>query len=471
MKTKKLILLTFLILSLNTFASRGSGSRGGGHVVEVNGKPELVDLVTSATCEWRYGDEMLADNPYIKTVLKKLAAFDWYLANEFEREIEYLSWCFTGKLYNIPAGDDDSFVIQLTKGVQQAAFRLDGSAYIDQTIYNRLSNRSKAFLVFHEMMHTYLPMNTEMRQFKLMTLVKTLQRVDNGQIRSLRSLYLNLEKSDLDFPLTAAELAPYKAVVEFLASSLEDRYQLLLNSSNIDLIAESNLDDFKSYLSIYDQTHFETPMKALVSTTKDILLNGTMTEIETLLTKKLNSFSPVLVGYEIYDELAPIVQELIKSMTKPNDITSSIVDMIENAEFYINDNRLNVSEELVKLSAESARSVNTVTSLRAIYNFEELPYQVQALASTITRLAKSEDYSEIERLFSNNKTFVNAFKMISLKEKVQAITTPIEREKAIALEVIEDLRKGLSQTFMFELKKRLKRERYNKVKLLLKDIQ
>lgn len=443
--------------------SVGSGVRGGGHITEVNGQLELVDLVTTATCDWYSGDEMLTSVPEVNKIIKKIENLDWYFALELKQEIEYLSWCMTGKLYSVPAADDDSFVIQLTKGVQQAAFRYQDAAYIDQDKFSKLSPQSQAYLILHETLHSYLPMTLEMRRFKLMSLVSTVQKVDKGQINTRKALHLNFAKNELDFPLTVGRLDPHRKSLEFLlAGPVEQAQRFLKEDAPEKWLVRSNLNPLD--LRSDHREAVKNPAKALRSVIEAILRNADQAQVRrVLMDQRFDRLNPASIGLGIFSELTPETQAEVLASRHMDQIVASSVRFLKSMTISLSGNRLVGNVELQSLSDQCHETTYYLTSL-SVTGKCELPLEIEGLGAFIVKMVEHGQIDLLKKIVLSNAELISSIKLTSLKEKLNGMETPIRREKSLAVLVLGDLQAALVKNLKHYVKDRLCAEDYELVK-------
>lgn len=463
MFNRKIIFSFACVMALSISpAIGGSGTRGGGHVMEVNGKLELVDVVTNATCDWFSGQEIMNEVPYLQEMLKRVDRLDWYLALELKREIEYISWCKTGKLYSVPAADDDSFVQQIEKGVQQAAFRYNSAAYLDSEIFNQLSERSKAYLVLHETLHSYLPMHLEMRQFKLMSLVSTFRKVDLGQIGTLSRLHLNLEKNEMDFPLSVQKLTPYKQGLEFALSSLEERVEMILSKQQPEEYLDQRMLQILPNLSAWDIELAEDYKKRFTEALSAVFANGNWNEIHYVLNQqKFKEINPAGVALNGFFNLAPQIQDQVVQSAHYANIATEGIAFLGQINLQIKDGRIVGDLALQSLSNEPNRAWPQTTS--SLTPSKVLPFEAQMMVDMIVALAKIDRFDEVERMFGKDSGFKSSLELQNAFSKLEELAPPMAREKRWAKKSLEQVRRAVIVNFKERLRTLLMNSQYEKV--------
>ena len=147
------------------------------------------------------------------------------------------------------------------------------------------------------------------------------------------------------------------------------------------------------------------------------------------------------------------------------------LDFLTEVNFSIEKNRLVVSPELLLFSAVNSRQVNTVTSLRSIKSFKNLPFQIKAIVNTIINLTKSNDFIELKRLFFSDDVLSRVLNLSLIRENLNLVETDIPREKKLAVKVLEDLKWGIQKSINQELKKSLNNEEYQEVTKMFKNLK
>ncbi|MCT4641813.1 MAG: hypothetical protein N4A33_05895 [Bacteriovoracaceae bacterium] len=466
--SKKLIGgLSALLVTTSLYAHKGGG---GGHVIEVNGKVELLDIVSQGTCDWQSGESLINANPYINTMLEKIRKLDWYLALELEHEIKYISWCKTGKLYSVPAADDDSFVQQISDGVQQAAFRYNESAYLDKNIFDQLSDKSKAYLIFHETLHSYLGMSLEMRQFKLMTLVSTLRKVDLGQIENRETLHLNLKRSSMNFPLTVNELSPMQDQIEFALSNLKDRKKMFLSVNKPEELISEKIFEIIPFISSWDVEAITNYQQAFSETIRSILMDGREDEVNLIFESQVFvATNPAGIALKRFFTLSEKVQEKVVSSIYFNKIIQDGFNSIKTIDLSIKNNRI-AGDRVLQSLTMNAKELKVKYLVDLQTGVAELPVQLQMMAKMISVLAKDNRFEKIEEKFAKNKVFKDAISLAPVFEKLEALDSPIQREKKLAKLVLNKIKSSLKQQLKQTVKNDLSVDKYEKIMTILKEV-
>jgi hypothetical protein len=229
------IILTVLALTpMTTFAKNeggdnGSGTRGGGEaIVDVSGIPQLRDLADGSACYWKDSKDFVKSRaPLLPQVMQSLAALDWYFAKDLQMEIDSLVFCETAHLRSLIFANDDPWYERVNRLPRdpkvQIGIRINQDVFADVSTLTKMDDLNRAMFVIHEAMHSYFPYNMELRMTKLRSVVASIARAHRGEIVSRRALHLQLEQNKINFPLTVSVLEPFRAQIEYLLSSVEER--------------------------------------------------------------------------------------------------------------------------------------------------------------------------------------------------------------------------------------------------------
>lgn len=215
--------LTLLTLSLGVPAiaatERGSGTRGGGQTVDIDGRPVLKDLVTNTVCRWRTGASVRDSLPQLTPILNRLASLHWYYRSTWAGAAARVTVCFTqGDLVHISTVDQDGLTIGEENG-GQVAIRLNDEVYIDEKIFNRMDPENQAYLFFHEIMHSFIELNAPQRNNKLRSFVSSVRSLVSQGMRT-DDFMLQMRQNAIEWPQieVAAQLDPFQDKILLLQS-------------------------------------------------------------------------------------------------------------------------------------------------------------------------------------------------------------------------------------------------------------
>lgn len=395
----------------------GGGTRGGGETVDFNGRPELRDLVEQSVCEWRGGDDVVAATPHVRTVLRNISRLNWYFALALESEIRNLNYCITGALVRVRTEDEDGLTAVVTEGTRQVAIRLMDEVYIDDTIFQRMSARSQAYLIVHEAMHSFLSWGEEQRNQKLRSIVRAVEGIEAGRISTRSSLALQMERNGVDFPADVSELDAYQRQVTFMLGDFATRTQAL--------VASNNPVRFFATMSSLNSNLLWTPHRELLkqasleSFVEEVIFNDS-TEVLELLARPSNIRTTVLTQATLSanSELNPHVVAWLEREAPVDQLVDLILADLKERAVVDNGSQLVVrGQELLSLGGTENTSV---TSLVAINNaaWAQVSPELRTYAQLIAKLLREEDQSSVERITVNHPAFYAAFGVTEIKAAI-----------------------------------------------------
>ena len=342
MKTTSIVkgmAVAMLGLAAAAYAREGSGVRGGGQIVDVNSTPELMDLATNAVCDWQPGSDVVAaHSSFQQHVIDPLGKLDWYFADDLLNEARTLRFCFTGPLYRVTPSDPNSPVLPPDqKDARQIGYRLNETIYIDSALFNdpKMSEYQRAYVILHEVIHSYFPMDLQDRQLKLRSMVKAISSVDSGTIATRKDLYFQMHQNEVAFPTVADALDPYRAQIEYLVERADKQEHDLttLSASAVDAIINlpqatiANLAPWDNqFLTSY------SPKEVLSQACLQRMIDETTQGFsEVLADPALQEIDPSLIALGNAQKLSPEKQAILMSGDFRKAVYDSVFASIMNA--------------------------------------------------------------------------------------------------------------------------------------------
>lgn len=176
MNAKKLSILvlffgifTISMVNPRTYANAAGGdSGGGGEAATLNGRPALRDWVDTTVCRWQRSKNLIAEAKMLPELLTSIKETHSLFGQVLERLLKsgFNVCIINGPLKAVPTQDRDS-VTEYADGMKQVAVRLGDSIFLSMPIYNEMDDLNKAGLWIHETLHSFLEMDTPMRNQKL----------------------------------------------------------------------------------------------------------------------------------------------------------------------------------------------------------------------------------------------------------------------------------------------------------------
>ncbi len=210
----KNILLNLLIgATILTFAEvtlAGDGTKGGDNV-KIEGRTRLRDLVDNSNCLWVHTDQFVNDVPAFDGILKKLENTHWYFAHALRQESRSTGICkIDGSIKDITTEDLNGLTYyQLPGKKSQMAIRLNDDIYLSMAGFKKgpgaMPEEDQGYGVVHELMHSFIPDDTYMRNIKVRSMTAVIQ--SNLPTESFK---YQMEKNNLEVHRYLPDLEPYK---------------------------------------------------------------------------------------------------------------------------------------------------------------------------------------------------------------------------------------------------------------------
>ena len=460
---KHIIPISILLMQFGlntTVMAWGSGVRGGGHVIDVDSNPQLLDTLSKASCRWKQGTELVNSLPSLQPILDKLARLDWYYSSDLKQEISRLNYCFTGRLRPVPANENNSISQPLeSKKLFQAGFRWNENVYIDQDIFKKLNPLNQSMLIIHEAMHSYIPMETEDRMLKLRSAVHDIYSVYLGKIITQEDLHYSFTLNEVQFPKTVMNLTRFKTTIQFLKGTPKDQERMILNTTNLDALFY--IDD----VSLDSLTPWDAEAFQHIEFRYDILEKAiikTITSLEprslevVLKEKQLNGQNLLIFAYTHLPLFNKKQIDVIVSDDSLEDVTKNGFGEVINEKLLIKNSLVYPSIRLQKIIT------NSYTEHQPIVGLESpsiLPTRLSWIVESIILLHSKNKLS----LITSNPDFYRALGLKNQISQLNSMELPIPREKTVATSRLRFISDSLVIHLLSALKHRLSISDYNNV--------
>ncbi len=171
------------------------GTKGGGEVVDIDSRPVLKDLRDKSNCSWKTLSAFAESVPELKVVNEKVKAVSWPLYQGFLQDTGTLKVCETeGDLIQLDSDDLDKVVVFVLNG-KQVAIRVNDMIFVSMPIYRKMSGLNRAYLLIHEMMHSFIPMDTPQRIQKVKSMTAKIEElVSKGMDEKEFALQIEMNK-------------------------------------------------------------------------------------------------------------------------------------------------------------------------------------------------------------------------------------------------------------------------------------
>lgn len=189
--------LILVVLVAPLARAEKDGAEGhGGEVVDIDKRPRLRDLVDKTTCAWVSATDFQATLPRFTEVLESIDRVHWYLAHTIREEMRSLSVCMTqSALKQIPEDDQEGLTIYEVD-TKQLAIRLNDMIFIDGTIFKKLPADDRAYLLLHEIAHSFIPRDAKRRPSKVRNFVYAVSQNEKSAMTK-EQFALQIERNDI----------------------------------------------------------------------------------------------------------------------------------------------------------------------------------------------------------------------------------------------------------------------------------
>lgn len=221
---KLLSLLALLSLCFKPQVTFAAQERGGGEVIDIDGNPVLRDLVDNTVCRWKELRSLIQEIPEDRftTLLNVLEEHNWYFSNQVKNEISQLKVCLTqGNLRKINTNDFNAVIVYVDNQGQQVAIRLNKEIYLDEKLYSIMTPSIKAYLVLHEIMHSFIPFVTSLRNQRVRSVIASISKLESGELAP-EDLPLQLKQNSVQTVSNPADIADIKEDFKLLFDSDSD---------------------------------------------------------------------------------------------------------------------------------------------------------------------------------------------------------------------------------------------------------
>lgn len=425
-------------LSLAASGGGSDGTRGGGETVFVNGKERLRDLVDPSVCEDRSGAELRAENPEIDRILDKVAKLDWYFAVGLRWSINRLDLCFTERLIRLRNWDYDSVIAYEPYPKSQAAIRFiySSDVYVDRSLYNKLSVEDQAFLVIHEAMHDFIPLEVLHRNEDVRAVVKALAQVANGRLNTLSKLYRVFDRNFVVYPRTQEALTAQRAAIEFALGSSLDRSALIAKTSDLNSLFTLKLSTIEGLTYVPQLSDLRGDSANRVAEVLEEA-KGDLTLLDKILSADapIEAFDPLLVALSVPRALESptYLNRVLNSKAVKNG--TQLFSHMKNKRLHIGNQRIVASDGYQFLGVRTADLVNGRLPALSVHPFTMndyalMPAEVRGLIRLLADQANRgiQGWSIIQAMVTQNEAFYEAFSTVALQKQLASLHSPILRE-------------------------------------------
>jgi hypothetical protein len=475
---KSVFMVTVMMgFGASAFAQDGSGVRGGGHVVDVDGAPELIEFVKGTTCSWKRGTRIIEENREISKTLDRLAQYDWYFAESLKQQVGGLNFCFTGPLLRLSPVDPKSPVattLMLKGKYRQAAVRVGQDVFVDESIYRSLLLRDPsraAALMIHEGLHSFFSMElpTGIRYLSLWTMSKGIALAGQAPINSREGLHEEMYQNRVDFPRTVEDLDPYRTQVQFLMGTFEENRAAVLASNHPeDLIKDYEI--FGKNLVSWDQawiSQWGGPEGVLKLVIQKMFKEGTQDEFDQLLKKKFDRINPMIVALSVMDHMSEVKKAKILASNLNQKGLAAALSNIKNMKVTQGDLRIMASPELALLLGSKTMAEIPLTSLSQTIT---QTLDVEIIVQVVSGMILKGEWDALDALVKNSD-FHQAFTFEIQKQAVSEMNPVVALEKNLALRFLRSAGQNLLQNTLDRIQSKVSEEQFTHFQSLIQTDQ
>jgi hypothetical protein len=433
---KKIIWPILLLASIGAYA----GEKGnGGETVNVDNIPRLRDLVEKTTCQWVSGQVIMTEHKLLNDILKRVSALDWYFGEELKQEILSLDYCFTSRLEKINTNDYGSIITTYNHRASQVAIRLNRQVFIDQEVTVHMPELDRNLLIVHEAMHTYIGSKVYMRNNKVRSQVKAIEAAYNGQIFTTETFQLQMKNNELDFPLSANRLAPFKDGVMYLMGDYSVQRSLLLQAESIDSFFKKMkmIDSFD--LAQWHQISLQA------STLKNFVGQAVVSEDTEVLKRLLSDSDSVreTTLSILYNAQESSTKDLLKSPEAIEFLMRSFFSELTEKKVEINEEGRIVIKGMEFLSTNESEGT-PFTSLLALdqQSYKEAHPKLRSFMNIVKQALSQKDDAFLTKIVYQNPQFYRAFDK-SIKTQILSADVSFPLERTTALKKVDTLVDGV----------------------------
>lgn len=461
------IALAFLATAFPTVSSAGpgdgSGVRGGGTVIDVNSTPHLMDLVTKTACTFKSGADLVEENAELEQVIALVSNLDWYFGLEIRRELGFLAFCFTGPLYRIADAPADGGVIPqpVETNLRQAAYRLNGKVFVDTAIYRAMDDHNRAFLVLHEMLHSYLPMDLLDRKIMLRSLVKALERVQKGEIRTRKAFHFQLKSAGVDFPRNVDLLDRYESQIRFFLGDRESQIAAIRGESNPERFLDVDFEFLGENLAKWDAETLAkiSARKAFEDALTQSIAESDAAQFTALLAKPFKTIDVIAFAFALLPEIEKENQDALFTSSAFRNFLANGFSTFERASLTAGTHRIMANAAFVQLTREGSAPTGPLP-LTDLHGATIAPKEVAWLTNSVVYLMRNGRSDQVAAHVTENPAFYSALGLKAAKRALDAMNPPILREKPLAIEVLTGIRESLVRSFLDSVAARLTSSEY-----------
>ena len=325
---KSLLIVALLTAPLVQVYAAGGAEGHGGEVIDIDKRPRLRDLVDKTACAWVSATDFGVKMPRFGKILESIDKVHWYLAYVFNDEMKRLSVCETrSPLKQIPDDDQDGLTIYEVD-TRQAAIRLNDMIFIDANIFKALSEEDRAYLLLHEVTHSFIPLDAKRRPSKVRNFVYGVAQHEKSAM-SKEQFALQVTKNDIQVTPRTPDSLDEKSQANLLTALNESRSRFereqaalwVIQNLDIGYLKDAHKDQLKSLYEPLFTSMVAAIQNGDVKRTMKLLEHGVSPNLRVT---KSSVMASSLLNYAIELGHRPIVDLLLEQPTINVNATGDI---------------------------------------------------------------------------------------------------------------------------------------------------
>jgi hypothetical protein len=369
------------------------------------------------------------------------------------REIQQLNFCFThAEIKHAPANNHHSVLFLDNQAKQPVGLRIFDAkeVYVQNERYLAFSAFDQAMFVIHEAMHTFIPIDVDMRDNKIHNIVHEIAVIQGDPASEGKTFARTIENSDVFIPSTTESLHDQKFLTYLFANEQDRAQQLIGNKITVAELLRARTFDYGGSLPDQDESlinHARYNLKDAVFL--DFCIDDDETVLAKLRTENSSDFD-----IDLYCVSAPGALDRLLDHAENLDFNSvnqflkSFYSGVESISFTVKKQRIYASKEIDWISGNpthqpKARVALAIAPAFKIYgaeNADERLVQYERLLVALSTVLSTDDWLNVVK---QNQQFVAAFNLNRVNAALDVIQNSTTNPAPVADEprlVKENLR-------------------------------
>ncbi len=468
---RMLVSVLLMLTSLTAF-SADDGTRGGGTFVG-DGKVSLKDFQKGAACDWRTGEDILAQYGQMPEVFQPLEKLDWYFARVFMTEMQTINWCMTGELQRVDDEDRESLFATNFTNQRQAAIRILGEpeVYVNEALVNSTARENQMALYTHETVHSFIALDAPMRNVKVKSAVRTIKQVMSGKIRKRADFIRLLAQSDFVALHTTEALEQHRDLIQYVLGVDSERNAILERTTDVEMLF-SGIDSKALWSKdLSEQDAVTVSLMTYAGLIREACEQGDSgIAVQKLLGQPHLSPRTIATCLRASPKSSALAKALIARPEFSTEGTELISELAKKS-LSIRDYRVHVSAALSELAQprptdlEGHLDTDELGSLLPLAEGGKFSPKAEILYTLISTMLENDQHTALKALLTDD--FYEAFNFTKLTADLAAAQVPIARERPLCEKVLQEVPRAFWSTFLTRLSKEVGQEKADFFKAVL----